>query len=143
RFDVGGVKPALATGGATGRDQPGGFVPADRGDRHPESACDLADGQLWSCAHGANLSYLPNLCNRPVVWRASQITRSVPLAPSTCVHPILPAASAPRRIVSEDATTYRPIEDRSECPSASAAAARSPVASRNRVAYRARSLCAV
>src|SRR5690625_449481 len=58
-------------------------------------------------------------------------------------HPILPAASAPRRMVSDDAMTYRPMLDRSECPSASAAAARSPVAARKRVAYRARSLWAV
>src|SRR5699024_7828844 len=41
-------------------------------------------------------------------------------------HPILPAASAPLRIVSDDAMTYLPILDRSEWPSASAAAARSP-----------------
>src|SRR5690606_17664304 len=58
-------------------------------------------------------------------------------------HPILPAASAPRRMVSDDAMTYLPMLDRSEWPSASAAAARSPVAARNRVAYLARSLCAV
>lgn len=57
-------------------------------------------------------------------------------------HPIRPAASAPRRIVSDDAMTYRLMEDRSACPSASAAALRSPVAARKRVAYLARSLWA-
>src|SRR5699024_1263820 len=57
-------------------------------------------------------------------------------------HPILRAASQPLRMVSDDAMTYLPILDRSEWPRASAAAARSPVAATNRVAYRARSLCA-
>ena len=54
-----------------------------------------------------------------------------------------PAASAPRRMVSDEATTYLLMLDRSEWPSASAAAFRSPVAARNQVAYLARSLWAV
>ena len=71
------------------------------------------------------------------------VSVDLPRCAGNITHPILPAASAPRRMVSDEATTYLLMLDRSECPSASAAAFRSPVAARNRVAYLALSLWAV